>query len=155
MSAIRTTGRLTATIKFVAIGAALLSAGVVLLPTAARAGEHWINDDDAVRLTTSGGNFTAEGSLSLAHNSTDNSQYIYCSITGTAATYSGACYARNAAGTTKSCTFGTTANFFWIVIGISEDSFIHFEGANGGTCTSMTLYKSSAYAPKLPSYLHQ
>lgn len=102
---------------------------------------------------------TASGSLGSARNSADSIQYIGCHGTlypnldansGSFASTTYYCYARNSAGTTAACSVPITTEFFDIYAPVAEDSFLQFSWDASGNCTSLRVENYSYYAPVQP-----
>lgn len=89
----------------------------------------------------------AWGSMGSARNSGDNNQYIGCTVNTSGSTPTGNCYARNAAGTLKTC---TTTNFYYVeqMKSLASDSYIYFGWNASGQCTTLSIGTMSSYEPK-------
>jgi hypothetical protein len=124
--------------------AAWVGAAVALLGTGALAGSKsnpTVVVDTVVR--------EAFGSLGSARNSADAVQYIGCTVVSSAASTSVSCTARNSAGTIGSCT-STNATLVDAARNLDGDAYIYFSWDAGGSCTLLSVAKSSVYTPKTP-----
>jgi hypothetical protein len=119
-------------------------------------------------------NRTASGAVGSSRNSPDSKQYIGCTaeVSGTSSP-SVHCFARDAAGTTRTCTralhtsswgggtcvgcspdgyYSSASTIGWlnIVTGISADSYIEFDWDASNQCTRVMVENSSVLAVKAP-----
>jgi hypothetical protein len=107
------------------------------------------NNSNVVNIT--GTEFS--GALGVVRNSPSSSEYLYCSVTGGFA----ACYAKNAAGTTRQCR-ASDAGFKNMVMAINDDSYVRVtytfsacaEPSGTACCTGIEVANGSEYAPKAP-----
>jgi len=88
----------------------------------------------------------AYGTLVGPHHSADNVQYIGCfSSVGPTGAYSAYCYARNAAGTSKSCNAAHVEQRNQMRA-VNPSSRIYFEvGTDGSSCSRLMIDNVSAY----------
>jgi hypothetical protein len=85
-----------------------------------------------------------QGSLGSARNSPDGVQFIGC-FASSATT--GACFARNAAGTSKFCSFNT-AELAAQAHSMNGDAWLNVVFDTSGACTSIRVDHNSTYEPK-------
>lgn len=93
-----------------------------------------INDDATYK--------QAFGTLVGTRNTPDNDQYLGCTINGDSLT----CYARNAAGLSRSC---SSANPVHVANArsISTEGYLWFGWNSSGICTFVTISLGSQYRP--------
>jgi hypothetical protein len=85
----------------------------------------------------------ANGELGYVRNTPDSVQYIGCTIKGNA----GSCTARNAAGTTRSCST-TDAKWLSTIAAVNGDSYLYFRWDTEGKCNLIIVENHSTPAPK-------
>lgn len=127
-----------ATLRLPLLGAALIA----VLSGTAYAG---LKSTIPVSINTA--NRTASGALGSARNSADVVQHIGCYTYAMPASVTTFCQARDAAGTSVSCST-TAANLVQVVRGMSGDSHLWFSWNAAGTCTEIDLFNVSQAAPK-------
>ncbi len=88
------------------------------------------------------------GAMGSARNSSNSTERLYCSInsSSTGSVY-GTCHARNAAGTSVSCTT-TNSTLLDTIRAIGSDSYLSIIYDTSGACSAIRLYQGSMYAPK-------
>lgn len=95
----------------------------------------------------SGNTFYMTGALSLAHDSTDSTEYIQCYLSADSTTWSGFCKGRNSAGIERQCVFGPgvpgATNFWYLVQGLTDNTYLIVDGYRNGNCRSISIAKSS------------
>jgi hypothetical protein len=89
----------------------------------------------------------ANGSLGAARNTADAVQHIGCYTNAFPASVTTFCQARNAAGTSVSCST-SSANLVAVVRGMTGDSHLWFSWDAAGTCTEIDVYNVSQTPPK-------
>jgi len=83
------------------------------------------------------------GSFGSARNSSDTKQTLHIGDTGTTATI----WARNSAGTIKSCTTNNAAHLAALRSATSNSYLL--ASHSSGKCTYVNVYKGSLFAPKV------
>jgi hypothetical protein len=130
-------------IKFTTLRLSLIGAGLVaVLSGTAYAG---LKSNSPVFIDT--GLRIANGSLGSVRNTADAVQHIGCYTNAFAASVTTFCQARNAAGTSISCST-TSANLVNVVHGLTGDSHLWFSWNAAGTCTEIDVYNVSQTPPK-------
>ncbi len=93
---------------------------------------------------------TAHGILSSARNGTDFSEFIGCSLTAVVGGLTSLdCYARNAQGTTATCST-TDANLITASLAINGDSAVSFQWDRDNACITLRVVNESPLEPKQP-----
>jgi len=126
--------------KFGMTGAALVCAGLFASSSAVAGNTYH------VEVTVSGSTTGyARGTLTTARDSSDNNQWILCSVTATSGSESVQCTAENSAGTFKSCV-NTSSRLVDDALGITSYGYLRFEWDNG-TCTEISVTNGSRFLP--------
>ncbi|HTJ42426.1 MAG TPA: hypothetical protein VL463_10050 [Kofleriaceae bacterium] len=90
----------------------------------------------------------AEGTLSAVRAAPDSMQQIECQVTAFPGYAPGGyCFARDAAGTTRSC-WTSDPGMIATIESIQGDSYVFFQFNTTSTCTALTVRQSSANEPK-------
>jgi hypothetical protein len=126
------------------IGYSLLAA-VGLLPAAAQAGRTYSNASSDVAISS----FWAEGTLSAAHNSPDDEQYIGCWIRTTATTEEASCYANSAEGSSRTCRT-TALRLIQAIRSLHSETRLRFEWNSDFECTRIETRSASTEEPLVP-----
>lgn len=120
---------------------ALVVAAAGTYVCAAAAGFHYTGN---VSVTTTWGT----GAAGSARNGTLAKEYVYCTVTGTTAALTAACFAQNAAGTSVSCST-SNANLVEVVKKMSSDSYVQFNFTpSDRQCQNIQVFSGSDYEPK-------
>lgn len=121
--------------------------GLGLLPAIAFAGQTYPNASSDVEADTTAR--WAEGTLSAAHNSPDNVQYIGCWVRSTSAADSASCYARTAAGTYVSCST-TSSRLISAIRALHSEARLRFYWDTSFRCTEIEVRTASTEEPLQP-----
>jgi hypothetical protein len=92
-------------------------------------------------VSISGGNF--QGALGVVRNTANTVEYIGCWTNGNGVAD---CFAKDAAGNAVECST-STAGIVAAIRAMNSDSLISV-GSSNGTCTSVSVFTRSEYAPK-------
>ena len=95
--------------------------------------------------TTTG---SAEGSTGSARNSSNNTEYIGCQVVALDSGPWMSCYAKNSAGTFRSCMSSSSA-YMANARALSGDVYIYFSWDSAGSCNNVTIDHASDNAPKV------
>lgn len=89
---------------------------------------------------------TATGSLGLARNSSNSTEYIGCGMDSPGNAF---CTARDSGGTTVSCST-TSSSFREVLKSMNGDSFVSFSWDSAGACTRVYVDNYSFWPLKAP-----
>jgi len=126
--------------KFSMTGATLICAGLFTTSSAVAGNTYHV--EVTVSGTTTG---YARGTLTSARDSSDNNQWILCSVTATSGSESVQCTAVNSSGTFKSCV-SSSSRLVDAALGITSYGYLQFEWENG-TCTEINVVNGSRFLP--------
>jgi hypothetical protein len=131
--------------------AMLVGASCLFVGWRAKAG-YKISTFVTINTNPSSGDPYALGAMGSARNSGDGNQYIGCLVDGyDNNTYSGACYALNAAGTQSANCYTTNPTVLNAIRSISGGTRIYFKWqASTGICTLVEAANISYWAPEVP-----